>query len=99
VMGPDRIPIEVCRSLRDVVIVWLTKLFNLIFRSNKMFDEWRRSILVLIFKNKRDVQSCTNYRRIKLMSHTMKIWESIIEHRLRGVTNVIESQFGFMPER
>jgi hypothetical protein len=30
-MGPDGIPIEVWRTLRDVVIVWLTKLFNLIF--------------------------------------------------------------------
>jgi hypothetical protein len=98
-MGPDEIPIEAWRTLRDVAIVWLTKLFNLIFRSNKMPDEWRRSILVPIFKNKGDVLSCTNYRRIKLMSHTMKLWERIIEHRLRGVTNVTENQFGFMPGR
>jgi hypothetical protein len=61
-MGPDGIPIKVWRSLRDVAIVWLTKLFNLIFRSNKMSNKWRRSILVSIFKNKEDVQSCTNYR-------------------------------------
>jgi hypothetical protein len=33
------------------------------------------------------------------MSHTMKLWEMIIEHRLRGVTNVTENQFSFMPER
>jgi hypothetical protein len=33
------------------------------------------------------------------MSHTIKLWERIIEHRLRGVTNVTENQFGFMPER
>ena len=98
-MGPDGIPIEVWRSFGDVAIVWLTKLFNLIFRSNKMPDEWRRSILVPIFKNKGDVQSCTNYRGIKLMSHTMKLWERIIEHRLRGVTNATENQFGFMPGR
>jgi hypothetical protein len=39
-------------SLGDIVIVWLTKLFNLIFRSNKIPVEWRRSILVSIFKNK-----------------------------------------------
>jgi hypothetical protein len=52
-MGPDEIPIEVWRSLGDVAIVWLTKLFNIIFRSNKMSDEWRQSILVPIFKNKR----------------------------------------------
>jgi hypothetical protein len=44
-----------------------------------------------------DVQSCTNYRGIKLMSHTMKLWERIIEHRLSRVTNVTENQFGFMP--
>jgi hypothetical protein len=35
-MGSDGIPFEVWRSLEDVAIVWRTKLFNLIFRSNKM---------------------------------------------------------------
>jgi hypothetical protein len=82
-MGLNGLPIEVWRSLGDVAIVWLIKLFNLILRSNKMPDEWRRSILVPIFKNKGDAQSCTNYRGIKLMSHTMKLWERIIEHCLR----------------
>ena len=61
-MDPDGIPIEVWRCLGDRAIIWLTKLFNLIFRSNKMPEEWSRSILVPIFKNKGDVQSCTNYR-------------------------------------
>jgi hypothetical protein len=98
-MGPDGIPIEAWRGLGDVAIVWLTKLFNLIFRSNKMPEEWRRSILVPIFKNKGDVQSCTNYRGIKLMSHTMKLWERVIEHRLRRLTSVTKNQFGFMPGR
>jgi hypothetical protein len=53
-MGPDEISIEVWRSLEDIAIVWLTKLFNIIFRSNKMPDKWRRIILVPIFKNKGD---------------------------------------------
>ena len=51
-MGPDGIPIKVWRCLRDIAIVWLTKMFNNIFRSNKMSEEWRRSILVPIYKNK-----------------------------------------------
>jgi hypothetical protein len=33
------------------------------------------------------------------MSHTMKLWERIIEHRLRGVTNVTENQFEFISGR
>jgi hypothetical protein len=71
-IGPDSIPIEVWRCLGERAVVWLTKLFNLIFRSNKLLKERRRSILVPIFKNKGDVQNCTNYWGIKLMSHTMK---------------------------
>jgi hypothetical protein len=55
-MSSDGIPIEVWRSLGDVVIIWFTKLFNRMFQSNKMLDDWSRSILVPIFKNKGDVQ-------------------------------------------
>ena len=98
-IGPDGIPIEVWRCLRDTAIIWLTKLFNHIFQSNKMSEEWRRSILVPIYKNKGDIQSCTNYREIKLMSHTMKLCERVIEHRLRGITRVSMNQFSFMPRR
>jgi hypothetical protein len=98
-LGSDDIPIEIWRCLGDIAIVWLTKLFNTIFRSNRMPDEWRRSILVSIFKNKGDIQSCTNYRRIKLMSHTMNLWERVIEHRLKKLTTVSRNQFGYMPGR
>jgi hypothetical protein len=99
VMGPDGSLIKVWRCLGDLAIVWLTKLFNNIYRSNKMPEEWRRSILVPLYKNKGDIQSSTNYRGIKLMSHTMKLWERVIEHRLRGTTQISMNQFGFMPGR
>jgi hypothetical protein len=39
VMGPDGIPIKVWRCLGARAIAWLTKFFNLIFRSNKMLEE------------------------------------------------------------
>ena len=55
--------------------------------------------MVPIYKNKGDIQSCTNYREIKLMNHTMKLWERFIEHRLRAITRVSMNQFGFMPGR
>lgn len=40
------------------------------------------TILLPIFENNGDVQSCSNYRGIKLMSHKMKLWLGVIEHRL-----------------
>ena len=54
-MDPDSIPIKVWRCLGDIAIVWLTKMFNNIFRWNKMSKEWRRSILIPIYKNKGDI--------------------------------------------
>jgi hypothetical protein len=33
------------------------------------------------------------------MSHSMKLWERVIEHRLRGITGISLNQFGFMPRR
>ena len=97
-MGHDGIPIEVSRCLGDIDIEWLTKIFNNIFRSNKMLEEWRKNILVPIYKNKGDIQSCTNYRGIKLMSHTMKLWERVIEQRLRGTTRYQQTNLVSCPK-
>ncbi|KAH1257526.1 Transposon TX1 uncharacterized protein [Glycine max] len=92
-VGPDNIPIEVWKTLGDRGLEWLTELFNEIMRSKRMPEEWRRSTLVPIYKNKGDIQNCANYRGIKLMSHTMKLWERVIERRLRKETQVTENQF------
>ncbi|KAL6575803.1 hypothetical protein OROHE_000784 [Orobanche hederae] len=97
--GPDGIPIEVWRCLGERGIDWLTMLFNKIWRSNKMPSAWRKSILVPLYKNKGDVQDCSNYRGIKLMSHTIKLWERVIEQRIRKCVKITENQFGFMPGR
>ncbi|MCJ8739628.1 hypothetical protein PDJAM_G00049220 [Pangasius djambal] len=74
-VGPDDIPVEVWKCLREAAVEFLTSLFNRVLETEKMPEEWRGSVLVPIFKNKGDVQSCSNYRGIKLMSHTMKLWE------------------------
>ena len=55
--------------------------------------------MIPIYKNKRDIQSCTNYQGIKLISHTTKLWERVIEQRLQGTTHISTNQFGFMPRR
>ncbi|KAK3525823.1 hypothetical protein QTP70_010325 [Hemibagrus guttatus] len=78
---------------------FLTSLINRVLESERMPEEWRRSVLVPIFKNLGDVQSCSNYRGIKLMSHTMKLWERVVEARLRKVVEICEQQYGFMPRK
>nr|GEW87802.1 hypothetical protein [Tanacetum cinerariifolium] len=72
-LGPDQIPIEAWRCLGDEGVKWLTCLFNKIFSSAKILDEWRLSEVIPVYKNKGDAQACSNYRGIKLLSHTMKL--------------------------
>ena len=55
--------------------------------------------MVPIFKEKGDIQDCGNYRGTNMISHTMKIWERVIDRRLREETTIGEEQFGFMPGR
>ncbi|KAK3571709.1 hypothetical protein QTP86_017856, partial [Hemibagrus guttatus] len=98
-VGPDDIPVEVWKCLGEAAVEFLTSLFNRVLESERMPEEWRRSVLVPIFKNKGDVQSCSNYRGIKLMSHTMKLWERVVEARLRKVVDICEQQYGFMPRK
>ena len=97
--GPDDIPVEAWKCLGDEGIDWLTNLFNSILTSEEMPEEWRASTLVSIFKHKGDIQECKNYRGIKFMSHTMKIWERVIDKRFREEVTISDEQFGFMPGR
>ncbi|KAK3530456.1 hypothetical protein QTP86_024366, partial [Hemibagrus guttatus] len=97
--GPDDIPVEVWKCLGEAAVEFLTSLFNRVLERERMPEEWRRSVLVPIFKNKGDVQSCSNYRGIKLMSNTMKLWERVVEARLRKVMEICEKQYGFMPRK
>ena len=98
-VGSDEILVEVWKCLGQLGVVTLCKLFNIIMTSECIPSAWRNSSLVPIFKEYGDVQECKNYRGIKLLTHTFKIWEKVVDRRFRGCTEIHESQFGFMPGR
>ena len=94
---PDEFPVEVWKCMGEMGIKFLIRLFNRLLMGERMPEEWRRSVLISIYKNKGDAQCCGNYREIKLISHTMKVWERIIEARLRDGVEISKQQYGFMP--
>ena len=93
--GPDGIPTEALKHLGDWGVRQLTKIFNAILQSGKMPDEWRESTITPIYKDKGDHMNCSNYRGIKLLSHTMKLWERVIDQRGRDIVSISDGQFGF----
>ena len=64
-----------------------------------MPEDWRNSVITPIYKEKGDIQDCGIYQGIKLMSHTMKIWERSLMDGIRDETSIGAEQFGFMPGR
>ena len=98
-VGPDLIPAEVWMALEQEGREKLTELFNKIVNEECMPEEWRESIMIPIFKEKGDIQNCKNYRGIKLTSHTLKIFERVLDKRLREETEIRDEQFGFMKGR
>ena len=61
-----------------------------------MPHEWTHSTIIPLYENKGVAQDCNNYRGIKLLSYTIKLWERVIEARLRADIKISENPFGFM---
>nr|XP_016464915.1 PREDICTED: uncharacterized protein LOC107787823 [Nicotiana tabacum] len=87
----DKIPIEFGKSTGKEGLEWRSRLFNVIFRTKKMLEEWRWSAMVLLYKNKGDIQNYNNYRGIKLLIHTMKVWERVVEGRVSRNMSISEN--------
>ena len=96
-VDPDKIPVEAWKCFGEAAVDFLKRLFNKILQSGEMPKERRYSTLIPIFKNKGDAQCCSNYGGIKLMSHTMKMWERVVDGRIRQKVQLSQQQYCFMP--
>ena len=45
------------------------------------------------------MRECGNYRGIKLLSHAFKIYERLLNRRIRGIVRIMRRQFGFTAGR
>ena len=75
----------------------MTDLINNIVKEGCIPDDWRKSILVPVYKRKGDPLVCGSYRVIKLLEQPMKVFEKVLEKRIRCQVSIDNMQFGFMP--
>ena len=95
--GPSGITIEMLKPLEDAGIEWLYTILNDMFAQEKLPDDLKASEIVTIYKQKGDALECGNYRGIKLLESVMKVYERILERRIRQRVEIHSNQFGFMP--
>ncbi|KAK6762631.1 hypothetical protein RB195_023378 [Necator americanus] len=96
--GPDDIPADVWKLLGDRGSGWLATLFNKIVAEGRTPDVWQTSVTVPVWKGKGDIADCTSYSPIRLLCHTMKVFERVLEARLRKTVSVPLNQCGFVKD-
>ena len=92
--GPDVVPTESLRLVDTIDPMLICDQMNAAFEKG-IPTVWRTSILTSLYKGKGNVTECTNYRGIKLMCHGMKLYERLVEDRLRQVIEISSTQYGF----
>lgn len=95
--GPSGLVAEMLIAAGEPVIEWMTDLINAVVREGQMPADWSKSWMINIYKGKGDAMECGSYRGIKLLEHAMKVFERVIEARVRGRVQIDSMQFGFSP--
>jgi hypothetical protein len=102
--GPTGVVAEMFKAMGEDGVRRMTELCNEVVREGKIPEDWSRSWMVSIYKGKGDALECGSYRGVKLLEHGLKVFERVVEARLRrnimeGRICIDDMHFGFMPGR
>ena len=99
--GIDEITGEMIKNGGKMVIDWILKLCNKAFMEGIVSRDWRRAVIVPLYKGKGDKGNCRNYRVFSLLSVVGKIYAGVLVERVRRVTEGLigEEQGAFRSSR
>ena len=95
--GLSGVASELMKAAGDVGIEWLTDLCDKIIQERKIPEDWKKSVIVPVYKGKGSPLECGSYRAIKLLEHAMKVLERVLANRIREQVDIDDMQFGFTP--
>ena len=81
--GESKIGYQIIKQLPDNIIDYIAKIFNASLSSGYFPKKFKSAILKLIPKEGKDITNPQNYRPIALLDNIGKIFEKIINSRLR----------------
>ena len=95
--GCSGLPIDLIKHLGESGVDMMHEILKRVWKEEQMLEEWKKSEVVPIYKQKGDPLECGNFRGSKLLEHGMKMFEKILERKLRNLITVNNMQFGFSP--
>ena len=97
--GPSGVTSDLLKFAGRTGIAQITNVFQKIMHSEVCPEEWKDSTTLPFFKGKGDPLQCGKYRGLRLLEHGMKLWEKILDGRLKDVVKISDNQFGFSAGR
>ncbi|KAJ0172339.1 hypothetical protein K1T71_012312 [Dendrolimus kikuchii] len=96
-VGIDSVSAEMIKYGGTCVRDAFLSLCNLCWRTGKVPKDWRRAVIVPLYKGKGSRMECASYRAISLISTASKVYAKIIEKRMRVVSDGLlwDAQGGF----
>ena len=95
--GIDGVTSEMLRYGGESIIEWLTRVCVVCLAEGRVPVEWKRAIVLPIYKGKGDRNECKNYRGISLLSIPGKVYGRVLIEKVRSITEGLigEEQCGF----
>ena len=95
--GCSGLPIDLLKYLEVSGVDMMHEILKRVWEEEQMPEECKKSEIVLIYKQKGNPLEYGNFRGIMLLERKMKMFEKILERRLRKLIAVNNMQFGFSP--
>ena len=76
--GCSRLPTDLVKHLGESGVDMMHEILKRVWEEEQMPEEWEKSEIVPIYKQKGDPLECGNFRGIELLEHGMKMLEKIL---------------------
>ena len=97
--GPSGVAAEMFKGMGKLGIAEMTEALRKIASEGRIPDSWKNSTTIALYKGKGDALDCSKHRGLRLLEHGFKIYEKVLEGKLRELTSIGENQFGFIAEK
>ncbi len=97
----DGITAEMLKYGGDIVVEWILLICERAWKRGEVPDDWKKAIIVPLYKSKGNRNECGSYRGISLLSVPVKVYGRLFTKRLMEVTEgkLSKEQGGFRKGR
>ena len=89
--APSEVAVTFVKALWLGGVKWMVELIRKVWSKEKIPHDWRKSIIIWIFKTQRGhLIDCGNYRWIKLIEHALNILDRVLDRRVRETVKIAE---------